>query len=159
MTTPKHVNYLRAGAPFVSAFDAAQRALRAWAFAAPLPAKQSVACSHGPGIAAARRDVARQQSVITLEREGSLVALAIETAQRAQPEGPEPGPQDALASECSMQCLYIAERCARPCAGCATVARASSDGRGGEARAEAEARQQAPDGNHGESNSTGGEAP
>lgn len=138
----------------MTAFEAAQRALRGWAFAPPpsLPSGCSVACSHGLPDAAARRDVARQRPVISLKREGSLVAHAMETPYPvAQPEGPEPGPQDAPDAGCLLQCLYLADRCDRRCDGCAvTTTRADSVGRRGEADALAAARQEGPDGNHGD---------
>lgn len=148
----------------MTAYEAAQRALRAWAFASPpsLLSGCSMACSHGRLTAAARRDVARELPLIAMKREGSAVAPAIETRYSvAQPEGLEPGPQDAPASDgaCLLQCLYMADRCDRRCAGCeATAARATSVGRRGGADALAGARQDGPDGNHGESNSTGGES-
>lgn len=140
----------------MTAYAAAQRALRAWAFASSpsLLSGCSMACSHGPSIAAAQSDVARPQRVIPLKREGSLVAPAIETPYSvAQPEGPEPGPQDTPSADgaCLLQCLYLADRCDRNCAGCAvTTGRADSEGQRGEARAQAAARQEGPDGNHGD---------
>lgn len=120
----------------MTAYEAAQRTLRDWAFASPpsLPSGCSVACSHGLPDAAARRDVARQQRVIPLKREGSLVASAIETPYSvAQPEGPEPGPQDAPASDgaCLLQCLYLADRCDRRCEGCAATSGGASVARQG----------------------------
>lgn len=155
----------------MTAHEAAQRALRAWAFASPpsLPSGCSVACSHGPWSAAdsARSaSVARQRAVIAMKREGSLVAQAIETPYPvAQPEGPEPGPQDApgLDGACLLQCLYLADRCDRNCAGCAVTASARREGAplAGKGTAQASGRQcgKRPDGNHGESNSTEGETP
>jgi hypothetical protein len=148
----------------MTAFEAAQRARCEWAFASPpsLLSGYSMACSHGPSIAAARRDVAYQLPVIHLEREGSLVAQASETPYPvAQPEGPELGPQDAPDSDgaCLLQCLYLAGRCDRNCAGCeVTTARATSVGRRGVADALAGARQECPDGNHVESKSTEGKS-
>ena len=157
----------QAGAPFVSAFDAAQRALRVWAFAsAPsLLSGCSMACSHGRLTAAARRDVARELPLIAMKREGSAVAPAIETRYSvAQPEGLEPGPQDAPASDgaCLLQCLYMADRCDRNCAGCAVTASAAREGAplAGKGAAPASGAQcgECPDGNHGESNSTEGKS-
>lgn len=122
----------------MTAYEAAQRALRAWAFASPpsLLSGCSMACSHGRLTAAARRDVARELPLIAMKREGSAVAPAIETRYSvAQPEGLEPGPQDAPASEgaCLLQCLYLADRCDRNCAGCeVTRARTRSGARGGD---------------------------
>lgn len=117
----------------ITAYEAVQRALRDWLLASPpsLLSGCSVACSHGLPIAAARRDVARQQRVIPLKREGSLVAQAIETPySAAQPEGQEPGPQDAPALDgaCLLQCLYLADRCDRRCEGCSVAAQASGGG-------------------------------
>ncbi|MDP9911876.1 hypothetical protein J2W27_004000 [Variovorax boronicumulans] len=120
----------------ITAYEAVQRALRDWPFASPpsLPSGCSVACSHGLPIAAAQSDVARQRHVITLKREGSLVAQAIETPYSvAQPEGQEPGPQDAPALDgaCLLQCLYLADRCDRRCEGCAATTSDASVARQG----------------------------
>ncbi len=141
----------------MTAYEAAQRALRAWAFASPpsVPSGCSMACSHGLPIAAAQSDVARPQRVIPLKREGSLVAQAIETPYSvAQPEGPEPGPQDTPSADaaCLLQCLYLADRCDRRCAGCAVTTGDDVAARASLRRAQpdAEARQECPDGNHGD---------
>lgn len=151
----------------MTAYEAAQRALRVWAFARPLAAEQgcSMACSHGRSTAAVRSDVARQLVPIHLEREGSAVAQAIETPYSvAQPEGLEPGPKDtpALDGACLLQCLYLADRCDRNCAGCALTASARREGAplAGKGTAQASGRQcdRNPDGNHGESKSTEGKS-
>lgn len=145
----------------MTAYEAAQRALRAWAFAGPPAAEPgcSMACSHGPLPAAARRDVARQLPLITLKREGSLVASASETRYSvAQPVGPEPGPQDAPSVDgaCLLQCLYLADRCDRNCAGCAATSADAAAARASSRRAaptlggsDGEKCQECPDGNHG----------
>ena len=146
----------------MTAHEAAQRGLRLWAFARPLAAEQgcSMACSHGRATAAVRSDVARQLVPINLEREGSGVAQAIETRYSvAQPEGLEPGPQDTPASEggCLLQCLYLADRCDRNCAGCAVTSADAAAARASLRRAvptlggsDGEKSHECPDGNHGD---------
>jgi hypothetical protein len=145
-----------------------------------LPSGCSLACSQGlPNAADGARgaSVARRKSKRTkpslqslfevgviwradriTPREGSVVGHGpIETAKVAQPEGPEPGPKDAPSSYL-LQCLYLAERCDRRCAGCeveaapggamaeelATLASAAGASEAGRAS------DRHPDGNHGE---------
>lgn len=143
---------------------------------APSPSLLSgspLACSQGLPVAAARRDVAphsdkkRDDALRPLfavgviwyadrgaPREGSLVGQGpIETPKVTQREAPEPGPQDAP-SDCLLQCLYLADRCTRDCAGCAvTTGRAAREGAplAGKGAAQADGRQcdSTPDGNHG----------
>jgi hypothetical protein len=126
-----YADVLPSPSPFQTAYAAAQRAVRAFAFQSPpfLLNGCSMACSHGRCIAAAQSDVAHQLPSIHLEREGSAVAQAIETPYPvAQPEGLEPGPQDApdVDGACLLQCLYLADRCDRNCAGCAVTTGAAS---------------------------------
>jgi hypothetical protein len=148
--------------------------------ARPLLAEQTMACSHGPATAA---DMARGQSVAarnakrtkpslqslretgvlwlasdSAPRKGSVVR-SIETPQVAQPEGQEPGPKYApcLDAACLLQCLYLADRCDRNCAGCAATATARREGAPLAGKGAAERGRQSaqhPDGNHGDNEPT-----
>lgn len=144
---------------------------------APAPSLLSgspLACSQGLPVAAARRDVARSSSKKPARalkpliasgvvwyadrgapREGSLVGQGpIETSPMTQREAPEPGPQDAP-SDCLLQCLYIADRCDRMCAGCEVTARTGArlDGKRSAAGRALDGAvsecESTPDGNHG----------
>lgn len=111
----------------ITAFDAAQRALRAFAFAQPVLQSKSPQRSEDAA--------SPQQSPVTCPGQC--------TAEQESEGG------------CLLQCLYMADRCDRNCAGCSVTAHAT----GGERRACAapslvgiDGRQSAgcPDGNHGD---------
>lgn len=128
--------YVTTGAPalgmtYVSRTDAAQRGIRAFAFAAPLLQ------SHSPQ---------RSEDAASFEQSSDTCPGLGATQQ--QDEG-----------ECLLQCLYIAHRCDRPCAGCIVTAglEEASGKRAEAARSEARTaavregeRRSHPDGNHGD---------
>ena len=127
-----HTGSPASGMAFVLPFDAAQRALRAWAFAAPLLQSQSPQRSE---------DAASPEQL-------SLTCPGPCTTEQESEGG------------CLLQCLYLADRCDRNCAGCSVTAKAAAGTRlrGGAAAQRERQSARNPDGNHGESNSTEGEA-
>ena len=120
------------GMASVLPFDAAQRGLRAFAFAQPLLQSQSP-----------------QRSEDAASPEQSSVTCPGPCAAEQESEG-----------GCLLQCLYLADRCDRNCAGCSVtaIAAAGTRLRGGAAAQRERQCARNPDGNHGESNSTGGES-
>lgn len=120
--------------------------------ARPLLAEQTVACSHGPATAA---DMARGQSVAARNakrtkpslqslRETGVLWLASDSTPR-------------LDAACLLQCLYLADRCDRNCAGCAATATARREGAPLAGKGAAESGRQSaqhPDGNHGDNEPT-----
>jgi hypothetical protein len=122
------------GMTYVLPFDAAQRSLRAWAFATPSLQGQSP-----------------QRSEDAVSPEQSPLTCPGQCATEQESEG-----------ACLLLCLYMADRCDRNCAGCAVTASAEREGAplAGKGTASASGRQceRNPDGNHGESNSTEGKS-
>lgn len=116
----------------ISAFDAAQRVLRAFAFAQPL-----------------LQSLSPQRSEDAVSPEQSPLTCPGPCATEQESEG-----------GCLLQCLYLADRCDRNCAGCSVTAKAAAGTRlrGGAAAQRERQSARNPDGNHGESNSTEGEA-
>lgn len=118
----------------ITAYEAAQRALRAFAFAAPLLQ------SHSPQ---------RSEDAASSEQSGLTCPGHCATEQESE-------------GGCLLQCLYMADRCDRNCAGCAVTASARREGAplAGKGTAQASGRQcdGNPDGNHGESYPTEGKS-
>jgi hypothetical protein len=115
-----------------TAHEAVQRFVRGWAFAAPLLQSQSP-----------------QRSEDAASPEQSSVTCPGQCATEQESEG-----------GCLLLCLYLADRCDRNCAGCSVTAKAAAGTRlrGGAAAQRERQSARNPDGNHGESNSTGGES-
>jgi hypothetical protein len=118
------------------------------AFLPPRPsffiAKQPMAGSHGPATAA---DLARSQSVAA--RNASHTTPAVRSLVELEALWSAP----ATDAACLMQCLYIADRCDRNCAGCAATANARREGAPLAGKGAAESGRQCagrPDGNHGD---------
>lgn len=118
------------------------------AFLPPRPAlflaKQTTAGSRGPATAA---DLARSQSVAA--RNAKHYTPASRSLAEIETLWSTPGADAA----CLMQCLFIADRCDRNCAGCAATANARREGAPLAGKGAAGSGRQCvgrPDGNHGD---------